>query len=264
MDEAYRANNMPYFRADVRLLQGRLPEVAAEGDSIRASAAAFLMGDLPDPPPDVLGLAVPRAQLLLFLGRLRESWDAPRLDRLYADIGWEDHRARVQLILAEVARRQADDNECRRLLEEASGWVLRSGSVEHLCLWHLVRSRAERDAGDLRAARVAADEGVHTARQCGLGLYFVLLLNARAEILLPADAQAAEESSRESLAAALDPRCRFLWGASEAGHLLGRALASQWRFAEARDALAGTLTLRERLGDPGVLQTRTLLARLPA
>ncbi|MEA2630584.1 MAG: hypothetical protein QOE66_803, partial [Chloroflexota bacterium] len=206
----------------------------------------------------------PRVQLLLLLGRLREAWIGPRPDRLYGEIGWEGDRARSLLLLAEVARRQADAETCRRTLEAATGWVLNSGSVEHLCLWHLVRSRAERDGGNYPAARRAADEGVHMARHCGLGLYHVLLLNARAEILLRADAEAAELSAREALGLASAAECRFLWGASEAGHLLGQALAGQWRHGEARAVYAETLALRDRIGDPGSEQTRRLLERLPS
>jgi hypothetical protein len=263
LEAAYEANPMPYFRADVRLLQGRLPEVAVEGDPARTAIAAFLMGEAPQLPADLLGMAVPRAQLLLMVGRLREAWASPRLEAVYKDIGWEGDRARVHLVLAEVARRQADPGGCRRLLDAAAGWVLASGSVEHLCLWHLVRCRAERDAGELVAARRAAEEGEHAARQAGLGLYRVLLHCARAEVLLHPDASAAEGSAREALDLASAEGCRFLWGASEAGHLLGRALADQWRVTEAREAFTQALELRRRLGDPGAGQTAQLLARLP-
>jgi hypothetical protein len=265
LDDAYSANNMPYFRADVRLLQGRLPEVAAEDDPVRAATASFLMGNRTDVlPPDLLGLAVPRVQLLLLLGRLRQAWEVPQLDQLYGQIGWEGDRARTRLLMAEVARRQADSDTCRRCLEAASAWVLRSGSVEHLCLWHLVRSRAARDAGDLPAARRAVDEGVHMARQSGLGLYHILLLNARAEILLRADSDSAADSAREARALALATTCRFRWGASEAGQLLGQALAARLRFGEARAVYEETLALRQSIGDPGAEQTRGLLARLPS
>jgi hypothetical protein len=81
-------DNLPYFRADLRLLQGRLPEVAAEGDPVRAAIASFLMGrSTHNLPADRLGLVVPRVQLLLFQGLLRQAWEQPLLDRLYKDIG---------------------------------------------------------------------------------------------------------------------------------------------------------------------------------
>src|SRR5262249_54564289 len=68
LEEAYRHNDLPYFRADVRLLQGRLPEVAAEGDATRSATADFLMGESQDLPPSVLACAIPRPQILLHLG----------------------------------------------------------------------------------------------------------------------------------------------------------------------------------------------------
>ncbi len=251
-DQAYIASPMAFFRADVRLLQGRLPEVAAEGDPARAAVASFLMGESPagSPPPDLLGLAVPRVQLLLARGKLREARQVPDPGRLYGDIGWEGDRARHRLLLAKG-------------LDAASAWVLRSGSVEHLALWHLVRSRLAGDSGDLAAARRAVDEGVHLARRSGLGLYLILLLNARADILLRGDAGAAAASAEEALALALAPGCRFAWGAAEAGHLLGQALAAEWRFADARAAFAAALRLRRHLDDPGADLTARLLDRLP-
>jgi hypothetical protein len=261
LDHAYDANHLPYFRADIRLLQGRLPEVAAEGDSVRAATAWFLRGQATDRlPPDVMGLTVPRIQLLLIAGRLRDAGELPRLDGLYKQIGWEGDRARIQLLRAEVARRQTMRQECQRLLDAASQWILRSGSVEHLCLWHLVRARAARDADALTTARSAVDEGIHMARHCGLGLYHVLLLNARAEILLPTDAGSAEHSAREAQQLASAASCEFAWGASEAGHLLGQSLAAQSRLAEARAVLEATLALRLEMGDPRAEETRALLS----
>ena len=262
LDPARDLARMPYFRADVRLLQGRLAEVGDEGDSVRAAVASFLMGERTDRlPPDVLGLAVPRLQLLLIQGRHREAWALPRPAQLYGAIGWEGDRARLGILLAEVARRQGDLDGARDGLDEASAWPIRSGSVEHLALWHLVRCRLLADSGDLPGGRRAVDEGIHLAGQAGMGLYRVLLLNARAEILAKADPGLAETSARDSLG--LAAASRFRWGEGEAGHLLGQALAAQWRFEEARGALAGALEVRAKIGDPAAGATAKLLGRLP-
>ena len=111
LEEAYRNNPLPYFRADLRLLQGRLPEAAAEDDPTRTPLALFLMGRTKELPPDTLGAAVPRDQLLLYLGRLDRARRPGTLELLYQDIGWEGDRCRCQLILADVARRQREDTE---------------------------------------------------------------------------------------------------------------------------------------------------------
>jgi hypothetical protein len=263
LEKAYRNNPLPHFRADIRLLQGRLPEAAAEGDPTRTPLARFLMGRSQELPPDVLGGAIPRDQLLLYLGRLDRARRSGVLEPFYKDIGWEGDRARCQLILAEVARRQADGRRCRQCLDDAAHWILHSGSVEHLCLLHLVRSRVARSDGELVAAQRALDEGLHVARHCDLGLYHIELLCEQAEVhLARGDAAAAEASAREALRRASAAVCQFQWGAAEAGHLLGAALARQQRDREARAVLNKTLALRSRLGDPRREDTARLLERL--
>jgi hypothetical protein len=261
---AYEHNDLPFFRADVRLLQGRLPEVAGEGDAVRAAAAEFLMGQSTEPPASVLGCAVPRAQALLCLGRLAEAQRAARLGPLYHELGWEGDRARCELLAAEAVRRQRDLAGCRRYLAAAAGWVLHSGSVEHLGLYHLVRARAGLDAADTEGAQRALNEGLHLARRCGLGLAHVELLCAQAELCLArADAVAAERLAGEALWRASASDCRFAWGEAEARHLLGCALAAQHRRREARAALEEALAVRRRLGDPRREETVRVLAELP-
>jgi hypothetical protein len=265
LDEAYANNPLPYFRADVRLLQGRLPAAAAEGDEARAAAAAFLMGRTQKLPPQALGCVVPRLQVLLYLGRHQQAWRSAEMAALYEDIGMEGERARCRLLLAELARRQGDLALGRKYLEEASAWVLHSGSVEHLALLHLVRARAAASCGEGEAAQRAVDEGLHVARQCGLGLSLVELLCAQAELCLDrADAVAAEGFAAAAVERAAAADCRFAWGEAEAGHLLGRAFAAQGRERPARAVLARALELRRQIGDPRVEETERLLALVEA
>jgi hypothetical protein len=186
------------------------------------------------------------------------------MEQFYHDIGWEADRARCQLLLAEVACRQGDRDQARRQLEAASAWILHSGSVEHLCLLHLQRARLARQLDrDGAAARRALDEGVHLARQCGLGLYLIDLLCEEAEVLLTAgDLSRAEAVAQLALLQAAAPGCQFLWGAAQAGHLLGQALAAQQRGREARAVLRKALARRTGLNDPRAAQTEELLRRL--
>jgi hypothetical protein len=263
LEAAYEHNTQPCFRADIRLLQGRLPEVAAEGDDGRALTAAFLMGQTSQLPPDLLGCAIPRDQILLYRGRLDSVRRTDLLQELYQEIGREGDRARCQLLAAEAARRQADRKMCRKYLDAASGWVLRSGSVEHLCLMHWVRARAARGAGDSAAAQRAVDEGLHVARQAGFGLYQIELSCEAAELrLMCSDGAGAEELAREALRRASAAECQYRWGAASAGHLLGQALAMQGRVTEACVVLEETLELRGRLGDPEAEATEQVLGAL--
>jgi hypothetical protein len=265
LDGAYRHNNLPYFRADLRLLQGRLPEVAAEGDAARTAVAAFLMGQTTALPPDALACVVPRVQILLYLGRLNEALRFAQVAGFYHDIGWEGDRARCGLLLADVASRQADREQSRQHLEAASRWVLHSGSVEHLGLLHLVRARAARAAGDGEAAQRALDEGLHLTRQCGLRLFHIELLCEHAELCLArADAPTAERLASAALERSSAADCAFAWGAAAAGRLLGQALVLQERRPEARAVLARALALGQRLRDPEAKTVCRLLEQLPA
>jgi hypothetical protein len=263
LDEAHALHPFAYFRADVRLLQGRLPEVAQEGDATRSATAAFLMGQAKELPPDLLSCAVPRDQLLLYRGRLAARPFHAQMEALYHDMGWEGDRARHRLIQAEEARQQGDLDGCRAHLDIAMRWVLHSGSVEHLCLWHLVRARVARDADDAAAARRAVEEGISLSRLCGLELYYVELLCEQAEQYLKVgDAAAAEDAAREAMQRAAAAACRFLWGAGQAGHLLGQALATRGNRGAAVAALHEALELRRNLGDPRAGQTERLLKRV--
>jgi hypothetical protein len=262
LDAAFVENDLPFFRADIRLLQGRLPQVAAVGDSVRSAIAAFLMGHSQQLPASILGCAIPRQQILLYLGLLRHVDRSAAFEDFYHEIGWEGDRARCRLLLAESARRQKDTTLCRSHLEAASVWILHSGSVEHLCLWHLVRSRAARQTQDSETAQRAVDEGLHIARQSGLGLYHVELLCEQAEVCLArADLPAAEQVAGAALERATAAECQFAWGAAEAGHLLGQALLLQNRKHEARAILNKTCDTRRRIGDPRVEHTEQLLEK---
>jgi hypothetical protein len=259
-EEALAHHPLPCFRADVRLLQGRLPRVAAEGDGARTAIAAFLMGNTTELPPDRLGCAVPLHQLLLLRRQRCRGSLFQVTEDLYRDIGWECDRTRSQLLLAESGRRRGDLASTRTLVEDASKWILHSGSVEHLCLLHLTRARLARDTNDGEAAQQAVGAGIRLARQCGLGLCLIDLLCEQAEICLDrADAPAAEHFAAAALERAQSPDCQFLWGAADAGNLLGWALLKQGKADQARSFLAQALSRRQQVGDPRLEHTQRLL-----
>jgi hypothetical protein len=109
------------------------------------------------------------------------------------------------------------------------------------------------------------DEGLHVARQCGLRLYLVELLCEQAEQHLAGSGDThAVRPAREAFELASSPDCQFLWGAAEAGHLLGRALSACGRVADARAALERTLAIRYHIDDPRTEQTLALLESLPS
>ena len=150
IDGAYRQHGMAYFKADIRLLQGRLPEAAAEGDPHRKAVAAFLMGDTCRVPDLELGCPIALGQLYLYLGRPDAAVRASQLSDLYSDYGWEGDRARLQLVLAEAELQRFRTAEAHKFIEEATAWITHSGSMEHLAALHLTRARAARAQRDRR------------------------------------------------------------------------------------------------------------------
>ena len=99
------------------------------------------MGRTRQVPADPLGGAVPSAQIMLCLGRPADALLATNPARFYETIGWEDGRTRCQLFRADVTSRIGDRATAAAALDSAAQWVLHSGSVEHLGLYHLVRAR---------------------------------------------------------------------------------------------------------------------------
>ena len=210
--------------------------------------------------PDPLGCVIPRVQILLYLGRYADAWLATQPEQVYEMIGWEDDRARCQLFRAELASHTGDASSAHQSLNHAARWILHSGSVEHLCLYHLVQARISRRAGEVQTAQLGLDEGLHIARRCGLGLYQVELLCVQAELSLNrSQALAAEQSAREALRIASSIESQFRWGVAEAGHLLGHSLVAQDRLVEAQVVLDGARSLRVLIGDPRVAQTEKLM-----
>jgi hypothetical protein len=130
--------------------------------------------------------------------------------------------------------------------------------------YHLVRSRIAINACDFHVAERALAEGMHLARQCGLGLYHVELLYVQAELLLAtAELAAAEQSAGEALRLASAPEAQFVWGAAAAGHLLGRSLIAQDRPGDAWPVLSEAWSRRLGIGDPCAEQTKALIQSLP-
>ncbi len=111
------------------------------------------------------------------LSRLRDSasaafasiWAGRRMpgsprsspSKSYEMFGWEDDRVRCQLFRAEVASRLGDLLKARsdRSTMRPRGF-LHSGSVEHLCVYHLVRARiAMRSRGSRRGTKCRGQKG---------------------------------------------------------------------------------------------------------
>ena len=165
-------------------------------------------------------------------------------------------------MLAEVLRRQEDAAGSAAHRDQAAAWILRSGSIEHLCLLHLTSSRLARGAGETEAAQHAVSAGLQAARLCGLGISFIELLCEQAQVCLCGPMRRPQPAfARSALERALAADCQFRWGAAEACASPRRFPGRAEEYRDARAALEMARDLRERIKDPRLAETIALLRR---
>jgi hypothetical protein len=293
----------PIWSRAVLCLQGFLPRVVRDkvGWEHSRVIAAFLMGrpDALEPRFDLgWGEALVNAEVPLMKGELARARAMAAADLKSFSSGslHVPEQVRTRLVLAEVERREGRTEQALAGLEGEAPWIMRSGSVEHLCLYHLIRSRALTDRGESEAADLESREGLILARQCGLGLAHVDFLNLRCRLALvraraisdrgdPRRAASLEAAARSALGAlngirtedgdpapqpdlplgdlaafgAQHPECQYAWGAAEALAMLGEVLTEQGDLARARGALRQARDLQSALGHPDLARTEALL-----
>jgi hypothetical protein len=290
----------PIWSGAVLCLQGFLPRVVRDSVGWQHSQviAAFLMGrpDALEVPFDLgWGEALVNADLPLMKGELARARAVAAADLKKFNV---PEQVRTQLVLAEVERREGHTDRALAGLEREAPWILRSGSVEHLCLYHLIRSRALTDRGEYEGADSESREGRLLARQCGLGLAHIDFLNLRSRLALvraraipdrgdPRREAFLEDAARSALGAlngvwtedgipapqpemplgelvafgAQHPECQYAWGAADALALLGKVLIERDRLDLARDALRQARDLQSTLQHPDLARTEELLSR---
>jgi tetratricopeptide (TPR) repeat protein len=266
--------------------------------------ASFLMGrpDALDPRFDLgWGEALVNADLPLMRGELARARAvaASDLGKFKDVFPHVPEQVRTRLVLAEIERREGQTDRALAGLEREAPWILRSGSVEHLSLYHLIRSRALTDRGEYEAADSESREGLILTRQCRLGLAHVDFLNLRSRLALararsmldqnsPQRDAFLEAAARSALGAlhgiqtedgapapqpdmplgdlvalgAQHPECQYAWGEADALVLLGEVLTEQGRPSLARDAIRRAGDLQSTLQHPDLARTEELLSRL--
>jgi hypothetical protein len=296
----------PIWSSTVLCLQGFLPRVLRDkvGWEHSRVVAAFLLGrpDAFDPGFDLgWGEALVNADLPLMRGELARARAVAASDLKNFGNGTTHvpEQVRTRLVLAEIERREGHAEMALAALEGEAPWIFRSGSVEHLGLYHLIRSRVLTDQGQYEAANSESREGMLLTRQCGLGLAHVDFLNLRSRIALartrsipdqsaPERETFLEAAARSALGAlngirtedgapasrpdmplgdliafgALHPECQYAWGAADAIALLGEILADQRQPDLPRDALRRASDLQSTLQHPDLARTEELLSRL--
>ena len=297
------AKTRPIWSRAVLCLQGFLPRVVRDkiGWEHSQVVASFLMGrpDALDPRFDLgWGEALVNAELPLMKGELARARAVAASDLNYFQSASTHvpEQVRTRLVLAEIERREGRIEVALAGLEDEAPWIFRSGSVEHLCLYHLIRSRVLTDLEEYEAADLESREGLIMSRQCGLGLAHVDFLNLRCHLALarartvsdrgaPQRGAFLEAAARLALGAvngirtedgdpaprpdlplgdlvafgAQHPECQYAWGAADAFAMLGEVLTEQGHLSLARDALRQAGSLQSALRHPGLARTEALL-----
>jgi hypothetical protein len=175
---------------------------------------------------------------------------------------WVGVRARCETLLGLLALPD-DLAAARRHLGSAREFGSRSGHVEvQLRCYHLAAEIARTEQA-FALARSEAEAGIHLADTCGFGHYAIELRLALARVRLDAnDAMAALQRAREALDRSVHPECQYAWGEADALDLCGRAHARLGEAELARQRLTAAVAARERLGHPGLADTRAALAAL--
>jgi hypothetical protein len=222
----------------ILLLSGLLTPLADDTNDATRNSAKFLQGQdtiLPERTPD---WPLPASMLQLLRNDVIEAERLATIE-LRNSI-YMDDKSRNEIVMAEVERARGSTTHAEARLERVSQWVLNSGSQEHLCLMHWVRSRVSRDVGVAYRSGDSLDEGILTARECKFNLLLVELLLDKAKCCMESgDLPTTEGCAREALEFARDPKMRYQRGIKTATQVLGDVLQIQGKHTEAEAVRAG-------------------------
>jgi tetratricopeptide (TPR) repeat protein len=233
-----------------------------QGSSPNAKkVAAFLQGQdasIPERAPDN---PLPPSFLHLIKNDLDRAWEACRRE-LEVSMH-QDDLVRNQLVMAEVLRRRGQLKQSEELLTEASEWVLRAGSEEHLCLMHLLRGRLGLSANNLTAARSSLVEANQVAEDCGFSVLQALVANDLAKLsMAQGDMESALERCDRAIEACDEPRFSFAWGKVQLQKTKTDILLRLSRVEEAIATLEMLSRKQLSLGDPEASDSTRTLMRL--
>lgn len=260
-------------RASMVILRGELPKLGLD------PVGLFLRGIVSDSSvrsvPDCGDLPILREQLLLYEGRTAEALQINETRRKHWNADEHDIISRCDLVLADILRLQQNFKMSREKIEQASEWVLHSGSQEHLCLFYLLNARVAIDEMNFELARRSIKEGIHISERCQFTLFHIELSIEQArlfkEMKMPPQSERAalaalngilrenheyspvSDRSRRDLAVmgARHPECQFVWGELEASRRLGLALIDQGKHRDGSRWLRHAEGLRTSLMNPG-------------
>jgi transcriptional regulator with XRE-family HTH domain/tetratricopeptide (TPR) repeat protein len=175
--------------------------------------------------------------------------------RVCQELGWGGHAAHCHVVLGHVSASRGAWADASRHLEEAERWVQSTGEVEMQLRCRALRARvalAERRPAD---ALREAENGRHLARTAGAGAFVdrLALLGAEAA-LAGGQGERAMERVRPVLAS------ESAWSRADGHYLAGLLCQASGHRDAAAAHLTEAVTLRARLGHPGLEDAQRALA----
>jgi len=212
------------------------------------------------------------AEVLLRLGHLEKASIIIQTSKEACEQESELLRlAQCNLALAEIARLQKNPDRAEELVGQALEWGMTTAEQEILVRGYLLQAQLALQRGDLHKVGLVLRRGLDIAEEYGYSLYWIDLKIVEGQYcLVCGEVETAENCARIALAGhrqefgphllgACDPECNYTWGEGDALHLLGQALLAQGQTNEAREALKQAVTVRQRIRDPKVEESRQLL-----
>lgn len=292
----------PIWAGSVVLLQGYLPRIVNEriGWPVIRNAAEFLSGKshgIIDRDELGWGEAIIGADMYLIKGDVHLARQRCLSEMKLYNV---PEMVRGHLILAEIERIKGHLSSAQTELDEVAPWILRSCSVEHLCLLHLVNTRILKDQAQYDKADSECKEGLYLARRCGFGLYHIDFMNEWGHIYylrakeLKNQGQDLQANSllkiaeitvlgalngllkeNEALSLSYDapldnlltvgsrhPECQYIWGSVKSLCLLGDILIEQNCMRKAKEIIEQAIEMQRNIQHPRMSQTQKLLETL--
>jgi hypothetical protein len=131
----------------------------------------------------------------------------------------------VELLFeAELLRVANKHDSAWQKLKLAEAKVIQSGSIEHLCLLHLMKTKLYLDKGEFANSAYEIFEGLELANKAGYKVLQIDLLNEQARFYLDTNDQTNFlKTIKSTLELSTSKSCKYFWGALLAASLLMEA-----------------------------------------
>jgi len=125
------------------------------------------------------------------------------------------------LFEAELLRINNNHNSAWQKLKSAEARVVQSGSIEHLCLLHLIKAKLHLDKDEVANSEYEIFEGLELSTSARYRILKIDFLNEQARLYLSKNApNKFIETIKSAIDLSTDSSCKYFWGALKAADLM--------------------------------------------